>query len=212
MSPRLRKFLLGGVVLGVALVALTYPLWSPYFIDDVVDEAFPWMTDAEREAFDAMPDSKQDAFLNMSESNPEEAADTLRVQLGNDAVVPEDEQAMPDMPDEPVILKQGAFIEIDFIHGAEGSATIYQLPDGSHVLRFENFRSTNGPDLHVLLSSAADPRSSGALGDTVDLGSLKGNVGNQNYEIPADVDLDNVNSVVIYCDPFHVVFSTATLG
>ncbi|MEM7336152.1 MAG: DM13 domain-containing protein, partial [Chloroflexota bacterium] len=48
--------------------------------------------------------------------------------------------------------------------------------------------------------------------DYIDLGSLKGNMGNQNYEIPADVDLSQFQSIVIYCQPFHVVFSTATLN
>jgi hypothetical protein len=47
--------------------------------------------------------------------------------------------------------------------------------------------------------------------DQVELGQLKGNVGNQNYEIPAEIDLSLYQSVVIYCLPFQVVFSTATL-
>ena len=50
------------------------------------------------------------------------------------------------------------------------------------------------------------------LGDYIDLGSLKGNIGNQNYEIPAGTDLSQYQSIVIYCQPFHVVFATATLG
>jgi hypothetical protein len=64
--------------------------------------------------------------------------------------VPEEEQEMPEMTD-PVIISEGSFISIDAIHGAEGSATIYQLPDGTRLLRFEDFRSTNGQDLRVLL-------------------------------------------------------------
>ena len=47
--------------------------------------------------------------------------------------------------------------------------------------------------------------------DLGSLGSLKGNVGNQNYEIPADADVNALFSVVIYCSPFHVVFSVAPL-
>jgi len=208
------RLIIFGAVGFILLVAVTYPLWSPYFIDDVVDEAFPELSSDLRDEFDDMPDDMRDAFVAMAEENPDMALDTLTAQLGPDEVVPEDEQAMPDdMPDEPIVLKAGGFIEIDPIHGAEGTATIYELPDGRRILRFEDFRSTNGPDLHVLLSSAEDPRSRGALGDDyVDLGELKGNVGNQNYEIPADVDLSQFNSVVIYCEPFHVVFSTATLG
>jgi hypothetical protein len=46
----------------------------------------------------------------------------------------------------------------------------------------------------------------------LDLGSLKGNLGNQNYDIPAGTDINQFKSVVIYCLPFHVVFSTADLA
>ncbi|NND83554.1 MAG: DM13 domain-containing protein, partial [Acidimicrobiia bacterium] len=78
----------------------------------------------------------------------------------------------------------------------------------------EDFEVTNGPDLHVILSPVDSPNSSEELRavDYVDLGELKGNVGNQNYEIPADVDIDSIGSVVIYCVPFHVIFATANVS
>ncbi|MCB9452025.1 MAG: DM13 domain-containing protein [Anaerolineaceae bacterium] len=118
---------------------------------------------------------------------------------------------MPEMTD-PVVVASGSFITIDVIHGAEGTATVYQLPDDSRVLRFEDFRVTNGPDLHVILTKNPDPRDAAAVGtDYIDLGKLKGNVGSQNYDIPAGIDLNEYQAVVIYCVPFHVVFSTATL-
>jgi hypothetical protein len=60
----------------------------------------------------------------------------------------------------------------------------YPLSDGAQVLRFEDFSATNGPDLHVLLATNPAPASRVDLGDYLDLGSLKGNVGNQNYDIP----------------------------
>ena len=72
---------------------------------------------------------------------------------------------------------------------------------------------TNGPDLHVILSPSLAPESRDDVHQPgyLDLGSLKGNVGNQNYEIPADADVNSLFRVVIYCSPFHVVFSVATL-
>jgi hypothetical protein len=122
---------------------------------------------------------------------------------------------MPEMmaPAGPVAVKQGTFRDADSFHKGEGSATLYTLPDGSHVLRFEDFRVTNGPDLRVLLASHPDPMSRGNVhsGEYVELAKLKGNIGNQNYEIPADIDLGNQNSVIIYCMPFHVIFSVAPL-
>jgi len=120
---------------------------------------------------------------------------------------------MPEAADTPVIVVQGQFQDADSFHHGSGSATIYQLPDGGQVLRFENFSATNGPDLHVLLSEHPAPASRDeVMQGYIDLGSLKGNVGNQNYEIPAGTDISRYNSIVIYCMPFHVVFSTATFG
>lgn len=205
-----RLFLVIAFVLGAGAVAVTYPLWSPYFIDDVVDDPFPMLTEDERDQIEALPQEQQDALVQMMD----EAAEMARSAIEDPVEVSADQQTMPEgMPDEPIILRQGNFIDIDVIHGAEGVATVYELEDGSRVLRFEEFRSTNGPDLHVILSTHPDPRSRSQVGDDyIDLGELRGNVGNQNYTISADVDLSEYNSVVIYCLPFHVVFSTATLN
>jgi hypothetical protein len=126
--------------------------------------------------------------------------------------VPEAEQAMPEMSS-PVVAARGTFNEIDAIHKGSGSAIIYQLADNRRVLRLEDFRVTNGPQLHVLLVRSPEPRAGADIGtDYIDLGPLKGNVGNQNYEIPAEVDLGQYGSVVIYCIPFSVVFSAAKLS
>lgn len=202
MNTRIRLLLIG--VGGLLVVAVfTFPLWRPLFVDDVVDEPF-------EVSLRSVPTGMQQDFRTMATQNPQMAA-TMAAAAATSVAVPEAEQAMPEMTD-PVVVSSGSFIQIDAIHGAEGTATIYQLPDGSRVLRFEGFRSTNGPDLHVILSTDPDPRSHDALGeDYVELGRLKGNVGNQNYEIPADIDLSQYRSVVIYCQPFQVVFSTATL-
>ncbi len=112
-----------------------------------------------------------------------------------------------------VVLSRGSFQGADRFHQGSGEAIIYRGPDGSHLLRLENFQVTNGPDLHVILSPSPVPESRDDVHQPgyIDLGSLKGNVGNQNYEIPPDVDLNALSSVVIYCSPFHIVFSVAPL-
>ena len=112
-----------------------------------------------------------------------------------------------------VPLLTGEFEDADDFHQGDGRATVYRLEDGRLFLRFEDFKVTNGPDLHVILSSHPSPANQEEVkeGAYIDLGDLKGNIGNQNYEIPADTDLSSVRSVVIYCLPFHVVFSTAEL-
>ena len=112
-----------------------------------------------------------------------------------------------------VKLKVGSFRDQDAFHKGSGEATIYQGPDGSYLLRLENLDVTNGPDLHVILSPIRNPQVQGEVKARgwVDLGKLKGNRGNQNYPIPADVDVAIQYSVVIYCKPFHVIFSVASL-
>ena len=116
-------------------------------------------------------------------------------------------------PGVAVKLKVGEFMDQDSIHRGSGTAIIYRGPDGSLLLRLENFSVTNGPDLHVYLSPHHNPDRGGQVraAGYVDLGELKGNRGNQNYAIPAGVDIGIQQSVVIYCVPFSVVFSVAML-
>ena len=115
---------------------------------------------------------------------------------------------------DPTQVAFGEFKDADAFHRGSGQAVIYSAPGGGHLLRLEALDVTNGPALHVILSTHEDPTN----GDEVklpgyaDLGPLKGNRGNQNYTIPAGVDVSAIRSVVIYCKPFSVVFSVATLS
>ena len=110
-------------------------------------------------------------------------------------------------------IKAGDFEDADSFHRGSGQATIYSAPDGTYLLRLENLAVTNGPALHVYLSRHEDPDSPKKVKEPgyIDLGDLKGNQGNQNYPIPGEVDITLFNSVVVYCKPFNVVFSVATL-
>jgi hypothetical protein len=117
-------------------------------------------------------------------------------------------------PVEPATLATGEFISHE--HGTAGTVRILELPDGSRVLRIENLDTDNGPDLKVWLTDAPviDGPSGWFVfddGEYVDLGSLKGNKGSQNYAIPADVDLTDLTSVTIWCDRFSVSFGAAEL-
>ena len=115
---------------------------------------------------------------------------------------------------QPVLLASGQFGAVDGLHKGQGNARVYRLSGGQRVLRLEEFKVTNGPDLYVYLSGHAAPRNSSQLhdGGALEVGRLKGNIGNQNYALPADVDLSKFKSVVIYCKRFSVVFSTAELS
>ncbi|MDE0608343.1 MAG: DM13 domain-containing protein [Anaerolineaceae bacterium] len=207
-----RRLVISALVLvAVVLVLVTRP-WT-FFINDEVDEAFPMLSSAERTSVRDMPDERLEILLEMAgadEDGAAMAADTARAMMEPDSEMQDD---MPDSAPEPHPLLSGAWIEIDPVHRAEGSATIW-LAGEERVLRFEDFRVTNGPQLHVLLTKNV-PTSIfagvGGSGDYIDLGPLKGNVGNQNYSIPAEVDLSEYRSAVIYCVPFRVVFSSAEL-
>lgn len=113
-----------------------------------------------------------------------------------------------------VLVRAGDFMDADAFHRGSGRAVIYRGPDGSHLLRLEDLDVTNGPDLRVILTPTAEPEAAQAVTvpGFVELGKLKGNRGNQNYPIPDEVDINDHGSVVIYCKPFGVVFSVATLG
>ncbi len=208
------RILIGVVVAIFAVIGLLITEPWTYFVVNEVDEAFPSLSSEQRESINNMPEDQKNTLIEMAEDNPEMAENVAAAQVGDDTVVPEDEQAMPeDMPAEPIILSTGSFITIDPVHGAQGTATIYELPEGNRVLRFENFKSTNGPELHVILSKEVPTSTFASVGEEmIDLGTLKGNIGNQNYDIPADIDLDDYNSIVIYCVPFKVVFSSAELS
>ncbi|MGI8831135.1 MAG: DM13 domain-containing protein [Nitrososphaeraceae archaeon] len=107
----------------------------------------------------------------------------------------------------PNALRTGSFEGVgDGIHNAEGMAKVIPLQDGSNILRLENLRVTNGPDLYVYL--ATDKSAS----DFVSLGKLKANNGNQNYNIPSEVVLTKYDTVLIWCRPFSVLFGSADLA
>jgi hypothetical protein len=104
-------------------------------------------------------------------------------------------------------LLVGDFMGVnDGIHNAEGYAKILTLSDGSQILRLEDFRSTNGPDVHLYLST--DKQAS----NFIDLGRLKANNGDQNYQIPIDTDFNKYKYVLIWCKPFSVLFGSAQLS
>lgn len=115
---------------------------------------------------------------------------------------------------EAQILSMGAFRDADRSHQGTGTATLVALPGGGHEVQLSDFQVTNGPDLEVWLSTHPDPATSSDVAENawISLGQLKGNVGDQAYALPADADLSQINSVVIWCEQFGVLFSPAALS
>lgn len=181
-----------GLVVLVPILALAWWLGSPLFLSQTVEEAFPMSQGATIP--EALSQGEVEAIM----------AGMAKVDLEADDGA---------MAVAATALLRGELTDADAFHQGSGSATLYRLEDGSALLRLEDLAVTNGPDLHVILSMNPDPnnRSEVMEGSYLDLGPLKGNRGDQNYPLPPDVDLSQIGSVVIYCMPFHVIFSTATL-
>ena len=210
-----RRYLFAGVALIIVLpvVALAWWLLSPLLVDKTVEEDLPFAAQAVVPT-DMTRVEVQDVMAGMAkltravdEPMPDHMMGAKDSSGGSSATT------APGSSGTALVLSKGTFQDADRFHQGSGEATIYRGPDGSRLLRLENFQVTNGPDLHVILSPNPSPESRDDVHQTgyLDLGSLKGNVGSQNYEIPADVVVGALSSVVIYCSPFHVVFSIAPL-
>lgn len=102
----------------------------------------------------------------------------------------------------PILLAEGQFVPS--AHEVQGKALLIQEKDAK-TLRLEDFETVNGPDLHIWLASSLDGK------DYIDLGPLKATKGNVNYAVPADVDTEKYNNVLVWCVPFRVLFSYAEL-
>jgi hypothetical protein len=158
--------------------------------------------------------SDPQAFMNMTEEQ--------RVQVARNMTQNEKEMIMNEFSKQNATVNEimneatvtnntmalmGNFIDAgDGFHKAEGIAKVINLADGRTFLRLENLKATNGPDLYVYLSLGKD------ASDIVNLGRLKGNIGNQNYEIPAGTDLSKYNTILIWCKAFSTLFGSAKLS
>ncbi|HKZ61849.1 MAG TPA: DM13 domain-containing protein [Nitrososphaera sp.] len=174
------------IVAAVAVPAGVYAA-SPLFTNTTINEPLPAADD------------------KMVEDN---TIDAVMADKNDDAMMEKDDIMMADESEDAITEMElsGNFAGAgDGLHNAEGLAKVISLEDGSDVLRLEDLKVTNGPDLYVYL--ATDMQAS----DFVDLGWLKANNGNQNYDIPEGTDLSKYNTVVIWCKAFSVFFGGAEL-
>jgi hypothetical protein len=109
------------------------------------------------------------------------------------------------------VLARGEFYSV--AHETRGEATVHEVAGGGRLLRLSGFETSNGPDVRVYLVAASDPRDDESVknAEVIDLGVLKGNIGDQNYELPAGIDLAKYRSVTIWCRRFSVNFGSAPL-
>lgn len=169
------------------------------------------MVTSKQSSFAASSDAQN--FMNMSEEQRVQAAKNMTQEekqvvmnefSKQNSTVNENTSASMTNNTNPLM---GNFVGAgDGFHNVEGVAKVITLSDGKTFLRLENLKATNGPDLYVYLSTGKDSS------DIVNLGRLKGNIGNQNYEIPTGIDLSKYSTVLIWCKAFSTLFGSATLS
>ncbi len=191
----------GGAALIAVVAYLAFAVFGVHtlFIDEEVSEADPFATTTvhtdEAMEDEAMEDEPDEAMADDAMADEAMADDAM----ADDAM---EEDAMEDEP-EIVTVTSGSFVDGD--HPTSGIG--FTITDGSQTfLRFEEFQTDNGPDLNVYLRSSDDPE------DYIDLGDLKGNIGEQNYELPQGTDLDRYDLVDIWCVRFGSSFGSAQLA
>ncbi len=176
------------LVVGIPIVVVSWWLLEPYFVDDVVEERFSTsIAEQQRPA----------------QSTPAPTSDAAPPDPGTPA------PSTAPAPTGPQLIGSGSFVGLAG-HDGTGDAGIFRLEDGSRVLRLENFDIENGPDLELYLVPGERSYSPG--GGSLHLGPLKGNVGNQTYEIPRDFTVASGPwTVLVWCEAFSVEFVGASL-
>ena len=188
------------ILVSTALVAggLLWYLFRPdaLVISKTVNEPFP----AAEESGSMVHGSSMNQSPQMAHSS-----------MDSSAMGAMDYGQVPDAK-EPVKLVSGRFHTN--AHETKGVATIYRLDDGRLVLRLTEFTTSNGPDVRLYLVAASDVQKEDAAkrAGIVDLGALKGNIGDQNYDVPEGLDLSKYRAVSIWCRRFSVNFGAAPLA
>jgi len=171
---------------GVVVFALIWFQPHKLFIDERLDESLPEAIEPAAGEVDAQEDRGTDS-------------------------TPSDDRVASEESAGPRTLREGSFRSLE--HATSGKASVVRLGDGRRFLRFENLATSNGPDLRVYLSEVPASDDWFAYGERfIDLGPLKGNLGNQNYILPAGTDLSRYESAVIWCKRFTVGFGVAPLN
>lgn len=215
MNSRIRFFL---ILLGALLVAatFTFPRWQHLLSgqdDAAAVEVLAGLSPELQPTFEALPAEQQATWRRLAGENADSTLAMINAALQPPTVVPDVDQALPSMTG-PVIVASGQFNRLDDVRGASGTVTVYEQTDRSKIVYLENFSMVNGPELHLILSTkpadvaATDP----AIGVTdIDLGPLKGSVGNQSYQLPPEISLSSYRSLVILSRALNVVYSVAPL-
>ena len=204
------------IIISILVAAIAIPIGiytiSPLFINTEINEPLPPLSSESALVFEKFMAMTEDEKINAAKNMTVEEQNTImKMATKQNTTINENMTTIMDISqntaEENKNLLVGDFMGVnDGIHNAEGYAKILTLSDGSQILRLEDFRSTNGPDVHLYLST--DKQAS----NFIDLGRLKANNGDQNYQIPIDTDFNKYKYVLIWCQPFSVLFGSAQLS
>jgi hypothetical protein len=202
------------IVLLVPFVIVNWWLISPYFVDDVIDEDFSTSISEQVATVDDTPAVAPPPEVPVAEAPVTSGGPIVEGEPADEdpsatAELTEEQEPPPPPPSGPVLLGAGQFVGLAG-HSGTGDAGIFQNADGSLVLRFENFDIENGPDLEVYL--VPGPNQVSLPDGSIHLGALKGNIGDQNYDLPAGIELaPGAYTVLVWCEAFSVEFVGATI-
>ena len=208
MELRFRFIVLALVGL-VAVAVWTFPAWRLYFRDRGGDAPFPGLELELQDDFLALPRARRERLLEEYERDAAVALEMALAAIDVDRPAPPDDIA--DQLEGARALFSGEFQELNALHWGAGRATIYELADGRRILRFADFASALCREVRVYLARDPQPLSALQLEGALDLGRLKGNIGDQYYFLPADHDLSVYESAVVYCQQFETVLTAARL-
>jgi Electron transfer DM13 len=196
------KIAIGGIITVIAIAIATYTI-SPLFINTSIDEPLP--DTSPKVGFEEFMKLSEDERATIGKDMTQEEKDNIMKVFAQENSTINDEMAIPENQTNNMLA--GNLIDAgDGFHMASGQVKVVQIPDETQILRFENLDVTNGPDLYVYLATDTTAK------DFVSLGRLKGNMGNQNYPIPENIDFEKYNKVLIWCQAFSTLFGSSKLS
>ena len=197
----------GGLALLAGLAWLAFGFFGVHllFVDDEVSEPPPVFAATPTQPVQPV-DHRCDDLVDLARPGPPNHYDSTDIST-TDHCSCHDDPGRTGYGGATIVTEySGTFVGRD--HPTSGNALVLGDGSGQRFLRFEEFETDNGPDLNVYLVNS----SAGGVDDFIDLGDLKGNIGDQNYEVPADADLAVYDTVLIWCVRFSSPFGEATLA
>ncbi len=192
------------LAIGALIVAIlfAFPLWRKV------------LTPRGGKAPFVVSDAQQAVFANWKKGYVPGAQATAVAAMQTIVPAPTAEQPTPVLP-EASVIRSAEFTSLDAVRQSAGTITLYRSADGSLLLRFDDFSVTNAPGLSVYLVAMPNPQITDDLDSPnaphFDVGALKGTLGNQQYNIPKQLPIQNYKSVVIYSEGLQLIYASAQL-